>query len=271
MSFLSGVFGKGKEATMLMILVGSFVLGVIVALVTAPLFAAEESYSAVRIGLEYVVSALTYLIPGVIAMLLFSKNQEWLAPPGRYTPDIEYKPFSPYMLTAAAIVGAIYAGSGLATGINVDIPALITAFTATFFGSVACFLGFFLGFFVRFAVGGAPWLATPVLVPVIAWIDGGVWSLNAFVYWTIMRKIGKDAQGVMKLVYFVISVAIMIGFHVFGWLIVWAFVVNPWDAFLGYIAFAFSTWYPTTIVFVIIGAVIGESAYYSRTALLEVE
>jgi len=269
MSFLGA---KGKEATMLMAMVGSYVVGIIVAIVAQPWSDwLGPSFSASRLALSYVVSALMYLIPGLIAMLLFAENQEWLAPPGKYTPDIEYKPFSPYILTAAAIVGAVYAVGGILTGINVDVPALITSFSATYFGPIVCFLGIFFGFFVRYAIGGAAWLATPLLIPEIAWIDAGVWSLASYIYWLLVRKLGKGVSGAMRLVYFIIGLIEMVVLHVIGWIFVYAFTLNPWEAFIGYITFAFSTWYPTTIVFVLIGAVIGESVYYSRTSLMEVE
>ncbi|RLF09360.1 MAG: hypothetical protein DRJ62_06845, partial [Thermoprotei archaeon] len=93
----------------------------------------------------------------------------------------------------------------------------------------------------------------------VALIDASVWAVNAYIYWKIMR--GETKRGWP---YFVLSVILMILVHMFGWLICYAFVLNPFEAFVGYVTFAFSTWYPTTIVFVVLGALIGEPMYRSR-------
>lgn len=271
MSFLSNLFGKGKEAVMYSVIVICFVLGTIIALVTVPLMAAEESYSIMRIAVDYVVTILCWLIPGILSMYLFAKNQEWLAPPGRYSPDIEYKIFSTYMLTASAIAGAVFAVGGLATGLNIDLPDLITSFTAVFFGPIPCFLGFTIGFLVRFFIGALPWLPTPLMLPAVAWLDGGSWALGSLIYWKIMRTYAKDSKGVIKAVYFVVSLLIMIALYFYGVLFTWAYVINPFSAFMGYLAFATSTWMPTAVVFIVIGSIIGESVYYSRIELMEVE
>ena len=139
---------------------------------------------------------------------------------------------------------------------------LITSFSATYFGSIVCLLAFTLGFFVRWAIGGAPWLRVPALIPVIAFIDGGVWAINAYIYWSLMRKNGVQPSPVR----FVIAVVSMILVHLFGWLFVYACTLNPGPAAIAYITFAFSTWYPTAIAFIIIGALIGEPMYRSRLA-----
>ena len=182
-------------------------------------------------------------------------------------PDMEYSIFSPYILTAAAISGAVFAIGGLATGINIDLPDLITSFAAVYFGPVVCFLAFFFGFLIRYLIGALAWLSTPLILLPVAWLDGGTWALNSFIYWNIMRRLGKNAKGMLKMVYFAVSIVIMIVIYLFiGVLLTWSFVMNPWAAFVGYATFALSTWIPTAVVFIIIGSLIGESVYQSRIA-----
>lgn len=254
----SGTFIRKLPVT---IALGSFALGVIIWLVMKPWTPdLGPSFSPARIALIYVVSVLMLFIPGIMCTYMFSQNQKWLAPPGKYVAGVKYKPFSPYMLTAAAIAAAIYAVGGLPTGVNIDLPALITSFSAVYFGSVVCLLAFSLGFFVRWAIGGAPWLRIPALIPVIAFIDSGIWAINAFIFWRLMRAEGIKSSPIR----FIISIVLMILIHLFGWLFVYAFTVNPLPAAVAYVTFAFSTWYPTAIVFIIIGALIGEPMYRSR-------
>lgn len=256
-------FMKGAKVPAL-IAISSFILGVITWIAFRPW--TEDlgpSFSPARIALVYAICALTLLIPGIMCMLLFIRNEKWLAPPGRYVPGVRYAPFSTYTLTAAAIVAAIYAVGGFPTGVNIDLPALITAFSATYFGSVVCFLAFIIGFFVRWAIGGATWLAIAMLVPVVAFIDGGVWAINGFIYWYFTRKEGIRYSFLRV----VIAIILMVLVHIFGWLFVYAATLNPGPAAIAYVAFAFSTWYTTAIVFVIVGSLIGESIYRSRLAV----
>ena len=241
---------------------GSALLGLIIMFAAAPWTPAlGPSLSPGRIALGYAVSIFLLLIPALILLVLFIQRQDWLAPPGRYMPEVKYKPLSTYQLTATAIAAAVYAVGGFPTGVNIDLPALITAFTAVFFGAVPAFIAFFIGFFIRWAIGGAPWLPLPVLGPLVAIIDASVWCINAFLYWTIVRTVAKPSIGRS-----IGAAILMILVHFSGWLLVYAFTMNPWPAFIGYFTFAMSTWYPTAIVFIIIGALIGETVYRARAA-----
>ncbi|MGC8987787.1 hypothetical protein [Infirmifilum sp.] len=218
------------------------------------------SFSPERITLLYIVTTLGLFIPGIIFAYLFAQNPKWIAPPGKYVEGAKYSMLSPYQLTAAAIAAAVYAIGGLPTGINIDLPALICAFTAVYFGSVAAILAFSIGFFIRWLIGGASWLAIPLLAPAIAFIDSGVWSINGYIYWNIMRKEGAKPSYIKM----IIAMILMILVHLVGWLGVYAFTVNPLEGAIAYAAFAFSTWYPTAIVFMIIGVLIAEPMYRAR-------
>ncbi|MCD6513427.1 MAG: hypothetical protein J7L07_00720 [Candidatus Odinarchaeota archaeon] len=256
----------------LMISVASVVIGLIVLLIAQPWTEMlGPSYSPARIGLGYAVAILILFIPAIICVLRFIQVPEWLAPPGKYSPEAKYEPFSAYTLIATAIAAAIYAVGGLPTGVNIDLPALITAFVAVYFGPLVSLIAWFIGFFIRWAIGGAPWLPAPLVGPLVAIIDSGVWAVNSYIYWYVMRSGRFKITGVNRYAYLVVLIIVMILIHLFGWLVIYAFTQNPWAAYVAYAAFALSTWYPTTIVFIIIGAIIGETAYESRAALAKVE
>jgi len=256
----------------LMISVASVVVGLIVILIAQPWTEMlGPPISPARIGLAYAAAILIYFIPAIICVLRFIQVPEWLAPPGKYSPEAKYEPLSAYTLIATAIAAAIYAVGGLPTGVNIDLPALITAFVAVYFGPLVSLIAWFIGFFIRWAIGGAPWLAAPILAPLIAIIDSGVWAVNAYIFWYVMRSGRFKITGANRYVYLVVLIIVMIFIHLCGWLVVYALCMNPWEAYVGYVSFALSTWYPTTIVFIIIGAIIGETAYESRAALAKVE
>ncbi len=223
------------------------------------------SWSPQRIALNYVCVIIGYTIPALISVYLFSQKPEWIAPPGRYIPEHKYKTFSTYTLTAAAIVAAVYAVSGLPTGVNIDLPALIAGFGAVYFGPVVMLIAFFFGFFVRWAIGGAPWLPVPVLAASVALLDASIWAINGYIFWSLIRgKLYEKASKTMRTILFIISIIIMIAVWNFGFIIWYAFIGNPLEAFLGYAAFAYSTWIPTGMAFIVLGALIGHSTYTAR-------
>ena len=260
---------KLNAKTVYIVSVISVIIGLVILLVTQPWTdALGAAWSPTRVVVEYPVSIFVYLIPGVLLALLFAKNQKWIAPPGKYSPDVKYEPFSTYMLIATAIAAAIYAVGGLPTGINIDVPALICSFTAVYFGPLVSFVAFFIGFYIRWAIGGATWLSNPALVPVISFIDSGVWAVNGYLYWLVIRsdRFIKSENMAMRYTMMIVMMVVMILIHLFGWLVVYALVMNPWEAYVAYVTFALSTWYPTTIVFIIIGVIIGQTLYDARVA-----
>lgn len=238
------------------IIVGSIVLGILAILTFQPWSPAlGPSFSPARIALAYVAAFLTLFLPGVIVASLFVKDERFsmpLAKAGKAGKTVS----STYVLTASAVVAAVYAVGGILTGVNIDLPALITGFTATYFGPTISLIAWFVGFFVRWAIGGAPWLRTALLVPTLAMIDSGTWALASYMYWRIVRISSKYSAVKVAL-----GIAVMIIIHMYGWLCIYAGVLNPAPAAIAYIAFAFSTWYPTAIVFIVLGALIGEAMY----------
>ena len=247
-------------------IIGFFIVALIILVALTP-WGPElgPSWSMGRIGLNYAVVIVGYTIPAFIAMYLWSRKPEWVAPPGRYVPGVTYKALSTYALTAAGIVGAVYAVSGLPTGVNIDLPALIAAFGAVYFGPVVMFPAFFLGFFVRWAIGGAPWLPVPIMAASVALLDASIWVLGAYVFWNLIRTVRYEkATGGMRTAYYILALVSMIVIWNFGFVIWYAFVGNPLPAFLGYATFAYSTWIPTGIVFIFLGTIIGHSTYAAR-------
>jgi len=238
------------------IIVGSIVLGIIVVLAFQPWGPGlGPSFSPARIALAYVDAFLTLFLPGVIVAMLFVKDERFKMPLIR-AGKAKKTVFSTYILTAAAVVAAVYAVGGILTGINIDIPALITGFTATYFGPAVSLIAWFVGFFVRWTIGGAPWLRTALLVPTLAMVDAGTWALASYIYWRIARVSSK--YSVVKIALGIIA---MLAIHLYGWTSVYAWALNPAPAAIAYIAFAFSTWYPTSVVFIILGALVGEAMY----------
>ncbi len=238
------------------VIVASIALGII-AIVAARPWGPElgPSFSPARIALAYAATFLTLFLPGIIVASLFIKDPRFKMPLMR-TRKAEKSMFSTYTLTAAAVVAAVYAVGGILTGVNIDLPALITGFTATYFGPVVSLIAWLVGFFVRWAIGGAPWLRTALLVPTLAMIDSGTWALASYIYWKVARIVGK--YSILRIA---LGILAMILVHMYGWICIYAGVLNPAPAAVAYIAFAFSTWYPTAIAFIVLGAIVGEAAY----------
>ncbi len=238
------------------IIVGSIVLGIIVVLAFQPWGPGlGPSFSPARIALAYAVAFLTLFLPGVIVATLFVSDERFKMPLIR-AGKVKKTVLSTYILTAAAVVAAVYAVGGILTGVNIDLPALITGFTATYFGPAVSLIAWFVGFFVRWAIGGAPWLRTALLVPTLAMVDAGTWALASYIYWRIVRVSSK--YSVIKVALGIIA---MLAIHLYGWTCIYAGALNPAPAAIAYIAFSFSTWYPTSVVFIVLGALIGETMY----------
>ena len=245
-----------KKSLAYSIIAGSIVLGVLVVLAFQPWGPGlGPSFSPARIALAYVAAFLTLFLPGIIVAMLFVRDKRFKMPLIRAR-EVKRTMFSTYILTAAAVVAAVYAVGGILTGVNIDLPALITGFTATYFGAAVSLIAWFVGFFVRWAIGGAPWLRTALLVPTLAMIDSGTWALASYAYWRIVRVSAK-----YSVVRVALGIIAMIAIHMYGWLCIYAGVLNPAPAAIAYIAFAFSTWYPTAVMFIILGALIGEAMY----------
>jgi len=237
----------------------SIVVGILVVTVVARPWttALGPSWSPARIGYCYVYVILVYTIPAVVCTYLFTKNDEWIHPLGGTSAQ---KPLSVYALTGAAVVAAVYAVGGVLTAVNIDLPALIVSFAAAYFGPVVCFVSIFIGFFIRWAIGGAPWLPAPILGPAVALMDASTWAINAYIFWSIVRR---PWRGFLKAASRVLAIPCMIAVWNLG-VLLYAFVGNPWPAFVAYTVFSYSTWIPTGMVFIVVGAVAGEALYAAR-------
>lgn len=265
MKFLSD---NGKRKYLKYGAIGSFILGLVVMLVAQPWSAAAlgPSYSPSRILVTYVVTTLMLVIPGLICVYLFTRRNRWIAPHGKYVKGQDYSVYSTYTLTAIAIVAAVYAVGGLPTGVNIDLPSLICAFSAVFFGAHVMFPAVLIGWFVRWAIGGAAFIPVPILGGAIGLIDAGVWAINGFLLWWILRSERfREASGRRKTGLFIVAILVMIGVWLVGWIFDYAFVGNPWGAFVGYATLAFSTWAATGVAFQVLGLFMGQNMYEKWT------
>jgi len=257
---------RGPRRTLWLAAIAFFIIGVLFLFMMQPWGPGlGPSWSPARQGIVTAAIVIAYAIPGFICIYQWSREPRWLAPPGKYAPGVVFKPFSTYALTGAAIVGAVYALSGLPTGVNIDLPALICAFGAVYFGPAVMFPAVFLGFFIRWAIGGAPWLAAPALAPAVAFLDSCIWVINGTIFWFLMRtdryeKASAGGRTAMFIGYLPIQFAVWC----FGFMVLWYFGVNPMPASLGIIVGALTTWVPTGVAFQILGAMIGQSTYTAR-------
>ena len=250
------------------LMVTSFVTGLVIILATQPwTLSLGHSWSPQRIAIHYACVTIGYTIPALITCYLFAQKPEWLAPSGKYIAGYKYKALSTYALVAAAIVAAVYAVGGLLTGVNIDLPALIAGFSATYFGSIITFMALFFGFFIRWAIGGAPWLPMPILALSVALLDASTWALNSYIFWSIIRSPSYEKRSrTIRTALLVLVIVIMIVIWNFGTIVWFALVGNPLNAFLGYIILAYSTWIPTGMAFIVLGTIIGHSMYIARVA-----
>ncbi len=243
-------------------MVASWIIGAAIIVIKAPWSEALGYADApARIMVIYLASIFVWLIPALIATYLSTRNPKWLAPPGKYVAGAKYKVFSPRTLTAIAILIALYAVSGLPTGVNIDVPAIVASFASVFYGPLVVFVTFIVGAPFRWLIGGMPW-ALPALVPFFGMLDASIWALGSYIYWYFLRD-GKFT-GRKRTIAKVLCVVAMIAIHYFGWGIYSQILRNPWPASLLGIIRVITTWYPTCVAFVIIGAVIGEEAYKAR-------
>lgn len=224
------------------------------------------SNSPARQGLYYLFVILIYVIPGVAVIKLFGRRPEWLAPPGRYVEGAKYSIFSPYALAASAIVAAVATIAGIPGPINIDTVAMVTAFTSAYFGPAVAFLGTAVAFILRYLLGLAPWVATPNIVLAYALMDGGIWAINAYLFWWVVR--GRGLKGGVKTLATIVMAIVGMGVHQFGWCILNYFTNNPWEAALGSLLWAIGPtgWVISSLVAQMIGWLIGAFYYDARAA-----
>lgn len=213
------------------------------------------SYSPERISLAYVVTPLTIYLPATLCTYVYTRHAWFMRVPDRGRGMASYGVTSTRTLISASIIAAAYALGGLPTGLNIDLPALIASFSAVRFDPVVCLLSFTIGFYIRWAIGGAPWLPSPSMVPLIGFLDGGTWSLISFIYKVAIRPMIKRRAYRIPT-----TVTTMIAVHSFAWLFIYSFTLHPGPAAIAYITLALMTWHLTAVIFIIIGVLVGDSA-----------
>jgi hypothetical protein len=262
--------GKVKSSLLLGIALASALIGVALFFaLNTPSDAWGASNSPARQGLLYLYAILIFDIPALTGIYLFSKKREWLAPPGRYVAgEKKYSILSPYFLAACAVMAAVETVIGVAGIANVDIVAIICAFASVFFGPLVAFVAPFIAYILRWMLGFAPWITVPVIVPGQALIDGGIWSINAIIFWVVVRRL----RGNTKTIATILFIPIFILVHATGWLWLNYFTLNPYAAAIGNVLYAIGPtgFYLSSILAIIFGVLIGQFYYDSRIMSAEV-
>lgn len=217
--------------------------------------------SPARIVYWYQYVLLIELPLSILFIYWFTRDESHRAPPGRYVPGKHYSIFNTYNLAAMGIVAALYAVLGLVTVSNVDVVALVTAFSAAFFGPLISFVGIVVGAYIRFGIGGLTNIVTnPAALPAFAFSDASRWAIGGFIIWRLVRV---QRENVMGLATWVTVIPLIILVHA-GSIIMSFFALNPWDSFtlnIGFMGF----WYPTSLISIIVGLAVAEGAYRAAT------
>lgn len=256
---------RGKSPTLVLVAIASVVVGIVINFViNTPSATWGVSNSPARQGLFYMNAILIYTIPGLVAISLFSRRSEWLAPPGRYVPEGKYSVSSPYFLSASAIIAAVATVAGLPGPLNIDTVALVTAFAAVYFGPFTAFLGTTVAFILRYALGLTPWVATPNIVVAYALMDGGIWAVSSVLFWYVVR--GRRWSLGVKNILTILMAFVFMAIHFSGWVITNYFTNNPWDAAIANMAWAISPagFVISSFVAQFLGTLIGSFYYDSR-------
>ncbi|MCD6513846.1 MAG: hypothetical protein J7L07_02875 [Candidatus Odinarchaeota archaeon] len=217
--------------------------------------------SPIRWALTYLNVIFGLVLSAIAGIIWFMKHPEWLAPIGKYVKGQEYKPLSPWTLSAMGVMAALYAILGIGWNVGVDLAALVTSISAVYFGPIITFGAVFVGAFIRYLLGGVPWV-TPYTILEFALWDASVWAINASIYWSVVRK--KKIIKIEEVVkYWIVLIPLMIFIHWFALFIVEGIPRYPWEGVVAKIVISMATWYPTSIVSIIFGVIIGESLYLS--------
>ena len=270
MSESINVASKVKSSLVVAVAIASAIIGVVIFFaLNIPSNVWGATNSPARQGLLYLEALLVFDIPAVMGIYLFSKKIEWLAPPGRYVAgEKKYSILSPYFLAACAVMAAVETVIGVSGIANVDLVAIICAFAAVFFGPLVGFVAPFVAYILRWMLGFAPWITIPAIVPGQALIDAGVWSINAILFWTVVRRLKGNTKTIATFLFIPVFIAV----HATGWLWLNYFTLNPYAAGVASVLYAIGPtgFYLSTILAVIFGVLIGQFYYDSRIMAAEV-
>jgi len=214
--------------------------------------------SAARIGLysEFVVG-VTFPI-ALYGTYVISRIERFRAPPGRYVPGQKYSLFSPYNLAAMGVIAALYAAGSLFGSVtNFDIVAAVTAFAAVMFPPVIPLVAIIVGGFLRFAITGISFIS-PAAVPAFIVMDASRWVIASWLIFTFVRSRGN---GLGSFITWVVLLPIIL-VQYSAMTLTQYFILNPFSAFLGNVAYM-GTWFPTTILSAVVGLIAAEAAYRS--------
>ena len=123
----------------------------------------------------------------------------------------------------------------------------------------------FVGAFIRYLLGGVPWVTPYTLLEFALW-DGSVWAINSTIYWAVIRKREIKKIDIDIINYWIFLIPLMISIHWAALFLVEAIPRYPWEGVIAKILVSMATWYPTTIVSIIFGVIVGESLYISTLA-----
>lgn len=217
--------------------------------------------SPIRLAFWYQYVLLAEVPLSIFFIYLFTRDVRFRAPPGRYVEGRNYPIFSPYNLAAMAIIAAMYAGISVFTAIsNFDLVAAVTAFSAVFFGPIVPFVAVIVGGLIRGGLGGLSFITPPPGWAAFALSDASRWAIGGFI---IYRFVRLSPTGLMSYAKWIAVVPLVLLFHFFS-VIMSMFTVNPYGPFVGGVTFM-AVWYPTTVISVVVGLVVGEAAYRSAT------
>jgi hypothetical protein len=232
---LSKSKSRGKIVLYAGVALASAVIGLLINLaINTPSAAWGASQSPIRQGLFYMNVILIFDIPAIMGILMFKGHPEWLAQPGKFVEGVKYSLLSPYALTGSAVIAAVAVVAGIPGPLNIDTVALVTAFAAVFFGPVVAFLGAFVGFILRYVLGLAPFVPNPTVMFGDALMDGGIWAVNATIFWFVIRGL----KGTFKTVMTIVMAFVFMAIHFVGWGIVYYFTLNPYPAAVADFLFA---------------------------------
>lgn len=226
--------------------------------------------SPIRWGLTYVNVFFGLTLSAIAGIVWFIQHPKWLAPIGRYVEGREYKPISPWSLSAMGVIAALYAVLGIGWNVGLDLAALVTSISAVYVGPIITFGAIFVGAFIRYLLGGVPWVTPYTLLEFALW-DGSVWAINASIYWAIIRKREFKRIGINIIKYWIFLIPLMIFIHWSALFLVEAIPRYPWEGVIAKILISMATWYPTSIVSIIFGVIIGESLYVSTITRYTIE
>jgi len=212
------------------------------------------SSSPQRVAAQAAIAVTLYVPVSLYCMTKFAQRDHWYTFIGTYIPDSDNKVLGPRTLTSIAVLAAAFAAFGLFSVAGLDLAAMVAAFSAVAFGPIITGLSVFLGSFLRFALGGMGFMV-PIRVPVFAVQDATNWVVVSTVFWTVIRSERITDRSRERVAFVgVLVVFLLVHASTQHWD---QFLVNPWDAYLGWVFGIFPTFWPSAALSMVAGAIGG--------------